>query len=110
MVAASLADGALDAAEKQLIDQQLGAGDLTPDQASQIRRDLVVPPAASELASGLPDGEEPEVLLQFAVLAARSHGDISGRERSWLQGLATALRLPGEAVAKAEEELFGGGN
>lgn len=106
MVAAALADGELARDEKSMIDEQLAAGDLEESQVAQIRRDLVVPPSALELADTLPDGEAPELLLQFALLTTRADGELSPRERTWLQGLANALGLRGQAVEQVEKDLF----
>ncbi|REJ86282.1 MAG: DUF533 domain-containing protein [Acidobacteria bacterium] len=108
MVAAALADGDLAADEKALIDEQLGAGDLSDEQAAQLRRDLVVPPSVNTIASELPKGEDPELLLQFAILTARADGELSGRERTWLEGLAKALGLSAQRVEGVERSLFPG--
>jgi uncharacterized membrane protein YebE (DUF533 family) len=62
MVAAALADGELAVSERDLIEEHLAApsddGGLLPEQVAQIRRDLVVPPPAAELAGELPEGED----------------------------------------------------
>jgi tellurite resistance protein len=106
MVAASLADGVLNANERQLIETRLQEADLSEPQAARVLQDLNFPATSGELAMLLPAGEDPETLLQFGVLIARADGALSETERRWLHGLADALRVPRERVDHLERDIF----
>ena len=106
MVATALADGQLDPEEKAQIDGRLAEADLSDDQVAQIRRDLVVPASVETLAASLPPGEDPDTLLQFAVLVSRADGVASAEERSFVESLAAAMGRTGDDVTRIESELF----
>lgn len=110
MVAAALADGELDPSEKSLIEEHLAApaddGGLLPEQVAQVRRDLVIPASPAELVRDLPEGEDRELPLRFALLVVRADGEASERERVFLEALAAALGVGGERRAEIETEIF----
>lgn len=106
MVAAALADGELAPEEKRAIDERLSESGLSADQIAQVRRDLIVPASVEELAELLPEGEDPEVLAEFAVLVGRADGVHNELETAWLQSLAQALALPGERIDQLTSEIF----
>lgn len=100
MIAAALADGELSDQEKAAIESHLDDSGLTETQQKQIRRDLVIAPAVGELAGMLPDAEDPEILLQFAILVLRADHALEDIELQWLSRLAVAL---GVEEARAQE-------
>lgn len=91
MVSAALSDGELASQEKSAIERHLGESGLNDRQQAQVRRDLVVPAAPAELAGMLPEGEDPEILLEFAVLVLRADGELADTEVRWLESLAGLL-------------------
>ena len=104
MIAAALADGELSDREKAAIESHLDDSGLTEQEQKQIRRDLVIAPAVGELAGMLPDGEDPELLLQFAILVLRADDALAEIELQWLSRLAVALGVDeGRAQALVEE-------
>ncbi len=106
MVATALADGELDPEEKAQIDERLMEADLTDEQIAQIRRDLVVPATVETLAASLPAGEDPDTLLQFAVLLSKADGESSPQERAFVESLAVAMGRSAADAARLEGELF----
>ncbi len=107
MVAAALSDGMLDPREKAAIQEHLSDSGLTDQQQSQIRRDLVIPAAAAELAGMLPEGEDPETLLEFAVLVLRADGELKAKELQWLADLAELLGVDESRRLALLKELAG---
>ena len=105
MIAAALADGELSDQEKAAIETHLDDSGLTETQQKQIRRDLVIAPAVGELAGMLPDGEDPEVLLQFAILVLRADHALEDIELQWLSRLAVALGVEETRAQELVQEL-----
>ena len=105
MIAAALADGELSDQEKAAIESHLDDSGLTDVQQKQIRRDLVIAPAVGELAGMLPDGEDPEVLLQFAILVLRADHSLEEIELQWLSRLAVALGVEETRAKELVQEL-----
>jgi tellurite resistance protein len=108
MIAAALADGELASSERNVIEGRLAESGLSEDRLARLRQDLVFPATPGELAKLLPPGEEPETLLQFAVLIARADGALSEVERRWLETLSAALGMNAGSVAALELEIFAG--
>jgi len=106
MVAAALADGELAPEEKEAIDRRLAESGLSDEQIAQVRRDLIVPASVEELAAQLPEGEDPEVLAEFAVLVGRADGVQNELETAWLRSLASALDLPETKIDELTNEIF----
>jgi uncharacterized membrane protein YebE (DUF533 family) len=107
MVAAALADGELDAREKQAIESRLEESGLAPEQVQRIHKDLVLPPSTGELAKMVSDRDERRTLFRFAALVTEADQQVSEVERRWLEQLAGALGIEAEERARLEEEVFG---
>jgi tellurite resistance protein len=105
MVAAALADGTLAATEREKIQDRLTSGELTEEQVTQVRRDLVVPAGPEELAEMVTSFAERELLYRFAVLVVATDAGVSALEREWLGKLGAALGLTIERRAELEAEL-----
>lgn len=107
MVSAALADGEMHAEEKTLIEKRLEEGELSSEQTRQVHRDLVIPPTPEELGRTVSSTEDRELLFRFAALVVLAGGEVSTRERAWLERLAAALFLDASRRAALEEEIFG---
>ncbi|MCH9647143.1 MAG: tellurite resistance TerB family protein [Deltaproteobacteria bacterium] len=105
MVAAALADGHLAAEERQLILGHMDESGLSPEQVSQVHKDLVLPPTPSELATQVPSPDEKEVLFRFAASVLRADGTVDEAERVWLDGLATTFGISADRAAALQAEL-----
>jgi hypothetical protein len=92
-VAAALADGRLAPAERAAIGAHLESPGLTPDQVTQVHRDLVLPATVEELAALA--GAEParRTLYGLAALVLHSDREVTGPERAWLARLGDAFGL-----------------
>jgi uncharacterized membrane protein YebE (DUF533 family) len=106
MVSGALADGEMHAAEKKLIENRLGESGLSPDCIRQIQKDMVIPPAPSELAGLVEDASDRELLYRFGALVVLADGDASELEKVWLEKLGGALALDGDGRRAMEQELF----
>jgi uncharacterized membrane protein YebE (DUF533 family) len=106
MVAAALADGTLAATEREKIQDRLASGELSEEQVTQVRRDLVVPAGPEELAEMVSTFPEREVLYRFAVLVVATDAGVSALEREWLGKLGAALGIAVERRAELEAELL----
>jgi uncharacterized membrane protein YebE (DUF533 family) len=109
MVAAVLADGRLEPAEKAAVEARLVDSELTPDQASQVRRDLLLPLPVEGLAALAPGAADREALYAVAALVLCSDQRISDLERRWLGRLGDAFGLDGAARRRLEDEACGAG-
>lgn len=105
MVAAALADGELAPSERQLIETHLDEADLAEEQTAQIRRDMVLPPSATDLAALVPSAEGREELYRFAAVVVLADGEVSDLERAWLGRLATSFELDADRRQALETEL-----
>lgn len=110
LVAAAVADGTLQDAEREMIEQTLEEGALNQESQDRVRRDLLRPASPEDLAAEAPEGTDPRLLLDVAVGVTRADGELNGDERRWLVRLATALGAPAETIDEIEEELFGSGS
>jgi len=108
MVSGALADGEMHTEEKQLIENRLEEGALSPEQTKQVHKDLVIPPTPEELGGMVTRGEEDrEMLYRFGALVVLAEGDVSPPEKVWLERLAAALGLGAARRSALEEEIFG---
>jgi uncharacterized membrane protein YebE (DUF533 family) len=105
MVAAALADGELEAAEREAIFVHLESGELAPSEVGQVRRDLVLPATPGELAGMLGDPGYAEVLYRFAYLTLRADGGLEPHEAAWLEQLGEALHIDATDRARLQAEL-----
>jgi uncharacterized membrane protein YebE (DUF533 family) len=107
LVAGALADGQMHAEEKKLIEKHLGESGLTPDQISQIHKDLIIPASTEELARAAATAEDRELLYRFGALVVLAEGQTSPPERAWLDRFGAALGLGPERREALEREIFG---
>jgi uncharacterized membrane protein YebE (DUF533 family) len=107
LVAGALADGQMHAEEKKLIEKHLGESGLSPDQVSQIHKDLVIPASPDELARSASMAEDRELLYRFGALVVLAEGDCSAPERAWLDRFGSALGLAEDRRQALETEIFG---
>jgi len=107
MVAAALADGVLAPSERARIQEQLGSGELPPEQADQVRQDLLLPATPEELAALVGNDAERALLYRFAALVTRVDAGVSVAEQVWLGRLGSALGLGADRLRQLEAELFG---
>jgi uncharacterized membrane protein YebE (DUF533 family) len=106
MVAAALADGSLDPAEKKVIQERLEDSELSAAEKRQIHQDLVLPPTPAELAALAPEAEGRELLYRFAAAVVLADRQVSDLERGWLDRLARALAIDAERAAALDLEIF----
>jgi uncharacterized membrane protein YebE (DUF533 family) len=106
MVSGALADGEMHESEQDLIGSRLGESGLSPEQAKQIRKDLVFPPPPEELARSVASPEDRELLYRFGALVVLAEGSVSDAERTWLERLGSALGLPPAKREALEKEIF----
>lgn len=106
MVSAALADGEMHAEEKELIDARLGESGLSAEQIAQVRKDLVVPAAPSELSTMVTAKEDRETLYRFGALVVLADDVVADEEKTWLETLASALGIDAERRRAIEGELF----
>lgn len=106
MVAAALSDGEMHADEKDLIDKRLGESGFSPEQLTQVHKDLVIPAAPAELAALVNDPNEREVLFRFGALVVLADDTVTDHEKAWLRSLAEALGIEAERARSIQAELF----
>jgi uncharacterized membrane protein YebE (DUF533 family) len=105
MISCAKADGALDAAERSAISDQLDQAGL--DQAA---RDLVLaefarPARVGEIAAAVTD---PVLAAQVYAAAFLAAGEVTAAERAWLEAFARAAGLDPRAAAEIEKRLTDG--
>lgn len=106
MVAAALADGKMETAEKDLVWKHLGDSGLGEEQKQQIHQDLMLPPSPEELAALAPAPEARKILYRFAALIALSDRGVSDLEHAWLRRLADAFEFSLDRRRELEAEVF----
>ncbi len=102
MVAATMADGLLDAGERDRLYGALAAAKIGDAGREWLDRELSEPADIDQLASGV-NGPEQAARLYAAARIAIEPDTL--QERQFLKMLAEALDVPAEAVARFEEEL-----
>ena len=102
MVAATVADGLVDAGERRRLDGAVTAAGLDRDGRAWLERELTNPAEIDEIADAV---EEPEAAIRIYA-AARLAVDLDTmQERQFLKMLAAALDVPAEAADRIEREL-----
>ncbi|MFB0491154.1 uncharacterized membrane protein YebE (DUF533 family) [Methylobacterium sp. OAE515] len=102
MVAATLADGLMDAAERERLYGALAAAQIGDAGRAWLDKELTEPADVDELAAGVSGPEQAARIYAAARLAIDPD---TLQERQFLKMLAEALDLPGEATARLEQEL-----
>ena len=102
MVAATVADGLVDAGERARLDAAVAAAGLDRDGRAWLERELADPADIDEIADAVDDAEAGARIYAAARLAV----DLDTmQERQFLKMLAEALDVPPEATARLEREL-----
>lgn len=102
MVAATLADGVVDADERQRLDAAVAAAGLDRDGRAWLERELASPAAIKEIADAVDDPDAAARIYAAARLAITVD---TLQERQFLTMLAEALDLPKDAAGRMEREL-----
>lgn len=106
VIAAALADGVMDPAEREAVERHLEAeSGLSPAEVERLRRDLVVPATPGELARSVLAPADRLVLYRAAVLVVAADGERSELEDRFLGSLAATLELPAEARGEVHAAL-----
>lgn len=102
MVAATMADGLLDAVERDRLYSALAAAKIGDAGREWLDRELAEPADIDQLASGVGGPEQAARIYAAARIAIDPD---TMQERQFLKMLAEALDVPAEAVARFDEEL-----
>jgi uncharacterized membrane protein YebE (DUF533 family) len=107
VIAAAMADGVLAPAERETVERHLGeADDLSAEQQQRLRRDLVLPATAEELAALAPDPELRATMYRTAALIVAADGQRDHLESAWLGRLAGALGIDAEQQRAVESQVL----
>lgn len=102
MVAATVADGLVDAAERRRLDEAVTAAGIDRDGRAWLDRELENPAEIDEIADAVDDPDSAARIYAAAALAI----DLDTmQEREFLKMLAQALDVPPDAAARVEREL-----
>lgn len=104
MVAATMADGLMDAAERERLYSALTAAQIGVAGRAWLDRELAEPADVDELAAGVSTPEQAARIYAAARLAIEPD---TLQERQFLKMLAEALDVPAEAIARLDNELAG---
>jgi len=102
MIAAAKADGSVDAAERAAIASQLDAAGLSAEERDFVLADFDRPLTPEALAK---EARDPMLRARIYAAAFAGAGEVTPAERTWLDGLARALKLDKAAAAAIEERL-----
>jgi uncharacterized membrane protein YebE (DUF533 family) len=102
MIAAAVADGHVEPAERQAIAAQLDAAGLDVRERDFVLADFERPLTPEALAR---EAKDPMLAAQLYAASVAAVGEISDGERAFLDRLAKALRLDKAAVAAIEQRL-----
>ncbi|WP_375464446.1 DUF533 domain-containing protein [uncultured Methylobacterium sp.] len=102
MVAATVADGLVDAAERRRLDEAVAAAGIDRDGRSWLERELAAPAEIDEIADAIDD---PDAAIRIYTAAALAIDLDTMQERQFLKMLAEALDVPPDAAARVEREL-----
>ncbi|KQO72202.1 hypothetical protein ASF22_14145 [Methylobacterium sp. Leaf87] len=102
MVAATLADGLVDAGERKRLDDALAAAGIEADGRRWLEAELADPADVDDIAERATNPEQAARIYAAARLAIDPD---TLQERKFLQDLAEALDLPVEATERLEAEL-----
>lgn len=106
MVAAALADGRLEDAERNAISGYLGDAGLAPADAARIHQDLLSPASPEELGGLVADPDHAAAVARAALLVLAADGAVGTAERAWLDRLTSALGLDAERARELERDLL----
>jgi len=102
MVAATMADGLMDAAERERLHKALAAAQIGAAGRAWLDRELAEPASVDELAAGVSTPEQAARIYAAARLAIEPD---TLQERQFLKMLAEALDVPPQAAARFDQEL-----
>ncbi|MDP4006637.1 tellurite resistance TerB family protein [Methylobacterium sp. NEAU K] len=102
MVAATTADGMVDAAERKRLDAAVAEAGLDADGRAWLERELASPAELDEIADGV---DSPDSAARIYAAARLAIEPDTLQERQFLKMLAEALDLPGEATDRVEREI-----
>ncbi|MFC6791791.1 DUF533 domain-containing protein [Methylobacterium komagatae] len=102
MVAATMADGLLDAVERERLYSALTTAKIGEAGREWLDREIAEPADIDQLASGVSGPEQAARIYAAARIAIEPD---TLQERQFLKMLADALDVPAEAVARFDEEL-----
>jgi uncharacterized membrane protein YebE (DUF533 family) len=102
MIAAANADGHIDANERAQIASDINRLNLGSDAVAALEAELKTPLTAEQLAFGIND---PAVAAEVYTLSLGIIGEVSSAEATYLQRLATALKLDPGLVAAIKSQL-----
>jgi uncharacterized membrane protein YebE (DUF533 family) len=102
MIAAAVADGVTDAAERAAIAAQLDAAGLDVRERDFVLADFERPMTPEALAR---EAGDPMLAAQLYAAAVAASGEVSAGERAFLDRFAKALRLDKAAAAAIEQRL-----
>lgn len=104
MVAATMADGLMDAGERERLHNAIAAAQIGAAGRAWLDKELAEPADIDDLASGVRTPEQAARIYAAARLAIEPD---TLQERQFLKMLAEALDVPAEAVARFDQELSG---
>ncbi len=102
MVAATTADGMIDAAERRRLDAAVAEAGLDPDGRSWLERELASPADVDEIADRVAG---PDAAARIYAAARLAIDPDTLQERQFLKMLAEALDLPADAAERVEREI-----
>ncbi|MHC2109296.1 tellurite resistance TerB family protein [Methylobacterium sp. CM6246] len=102
MVAATMADGLMDAGERERLDGALSAAKIGPAGLAWLDKELADPADVDELAAGVSSPQQAARIYAAARLAIEPD---TLQERQFLKMLAEALDVPAEAMVRLDNEL-----
>lgn len=101
LIAAAKADGHIDTTEQAAIDVELGKMTLDPDTLHFIKAEIDRPLNAAEVAAG---ADSQETALEMYATSLLVIDQVNEQERTYLNQLATALKLPPTLVSLLEKQ------
>ncbi|SFM68755.1 DUF533 domain-containing protein [Methylobacterium pseudosasicola] len=102
MVAATIADGMVDTAERKRLDAAVAGAGLDADGRAWLDRELSSPAEIDEIADRVDD---PDAAARIYAAARLAIDPDTLQERQFLKMLAEALDVPGEATARIERDI-----
>lgn len=102
MVAATMADGLIDAQERKRLDDAIAAAGIGADGRAWLEAELADPAGIDTIARPVSD---PETAARIYAAARLAIDPDTLQERQFLKDLAEALDVPGEAARRLDAEL-----
>lgn len=102
MVAATIADGMVDVAERKRLDAAVAGAGLDSDGRAWLDRELESPAEIDEIAERVND---PDAAARIYAAARLAIDPDTIQERQFLKMLAEALDVPGAAAASIERDI-----